>query len=634
MSQGEGLIGERLGSFRIEAVVGSGAMGIVYRGTNEKTAKPAAIKVMGAEFTQKGKLGDRFEREAEILQQLRHPNIVRFLAWGRFRGTSYIAMEYVRGETVEKVIGERGHLPWREVVELGIQVCEALHYAHEHGVVHRDLKPSNLMITADGKIKLTDFGIAKDLDATSLTATGRTLGTAAYMSPEQIRGTPAVSHKTDLYALGVVLYQMLVGKAPFEGTTPVVLMHCHLNEPPPRPSAKLAEIPKKLDDLVVSLMAKSPTDRPWDSAAVGATLSELRDKAERGAAVAMVWPSRGGTPEGASRSAVASRERSRKKKGKASATQANRTRSDLEGGSSWLTRSTIETALLALALVAIGAVIAYLVWPPSAEYLFKQAEPLMASQIRSDWDRALNDCIIPLDERFKDHPYREQTRKWRDKILLDDAENRAKYLTSGLKTTFSEPANDSERKFVIANELAAGASSRKDDLTAVRQWRDLSEHVNADDPMERKWYLLALHRIQQLENTINDRHQYIEKQLQLAEAAFQAGRLEESVAIRKKLVEQFSPYTDVSALFRPMPVAPASEPGVPASSPGASNDTAKSDNSDSAKPSAPNPQSDSPASTVPREPSVPLSPGSEPKNDQHSLGDRRAYVPIWLVSWN
>ena len=200
-------------------------------GSTRKTAATAAVKVVSDEFAQGGKIRDRFEREAEILQQFRHPNIVRFLAVGRFRGTSYIAMEYVQGETVEKMILDRGGIASREVVDLAIQVCDALHYAHEHGVVHRDLKPSNLMLTTDGKIKLTDFGIAKDLDATALTATGRTLGTAAYMSPEQIRGTPAVSHKTDLYALGVVLYQMLVGKPPFEGTTPVVLMHCHLNEP-------------------------------------------------------------------------------------------------------------------------------------------------------------------------------------------------------------------------------------------------------------------------------------------------------------------------------------------------------------------------------------------------------------------
>ena len=164
------MIGEKLGSFRIEAVLGSGAMGVVYRGTNEKRGRPAAVKVISGEIAQQGKAHERFEREAEILQQFRHPNIVRFLALGRFQGTSYFAMEYVPGETLEQFLAERGPLPWREVVDLGIQICDALHYAHEHGVVHRDLKPSNLMVTEQRQIKLTDFGIAKDLDATALTA--------------------------------------------------------------------------------------------------------------------------------------------------------------------------------------------------------------------------------------------------------------------------------------------------------------------------------------------------------------------------------------------------------------------------------------------------------------------------------
>ena len=126
-------------------------------------------------------------------------------------------MEFVEGSTLDVVLHKRGPLPWLEVVDLGIQICDALHFAHEHGIVHRDLKPSNLMVTKDGTVKLTDFGIAKDLDATALTGTGRTLGTAAYMAPEQIRGTPEVSHKTDLYALGVVLYQMLVRRCPSRG---------------------------------------------------------------------------------------------------------------------------------------------------------------------------------------------------------------------------------------------------------------------------------------------------------------------------------------------------------------------------------------------------------------------------------
>ena len=626
MSQNEGLIGEKLGSFRVEAVLGSGAMGVVYRGTNEKNGKPAAIKVMGNEYAPKGKIGERFDREAEILQQLRHPNIVRFLAWGRFRGTSYIAMEYVPGETMEKLIVDRGHLPWREVVELGLQVCEALHYAHEHGVVHRDLKPSNLMVTGDGKVKLADFGIAKDLDATALTATGRTLGTAAYMSPEQIRGTPAVSHKTDLYSLGVVMYQMLVGKAPFEGTTPVVLMHCHLNEPPPRPSAKLAEIPKKLDDLIVTLMAKAPGDRPWDSAAVGAKLTELRDKAERGAPVAMVWPSNGpssakpsraSAPAEAVSSAIASPDRSRKKKGKTTgSTRNNRTRSELEGGSSRISRATMETGLLALALVAIGGFIAYLVWPPSADYLYKHAEALMASSRRADRLTARDDYIKELDRRFPDNPYREQTRKWVDQILLEDAESRAKFLTSGVKTSFTEPGNDAERKFKIAHELATTASERKDDLGAIRQWEGLSQQVNANDPDERKWHLLAQSRVQQLNDAIADRHKYIEKQLEDANAAFQSGRLDESLAIKKKLVEQFSQYTDLAELFPKAPVAPGTEPKSPSPSPAVPAEPASSGKSDSSNPSAPNPTADPRATTAPGEPGPPPAPGGDPKNEQ------------------
>ena len=157
------------------------------------------------------------------------------------------------------------------------------------------------MVTDSGTLKLTDFGIAKDLDKTALTATGRTLGTAAYMAPEQIRGTPAVSHKTDLYALGIVLYQMLTGRPPFAGDSAVVLMHAHMNAPIPRASAKVAEIPRALDDLLVKLMAKADTDRPWDAAAVGEVLKSIAAKAERGEAVPMVWPTEGVDATGATR---------------------------------------------------------------------------------------------------------------------------------------------------------------------------------------------------------------------------------------------------------------------------------------------------------------------------------------------
>ncbi len=569
-------IGETLGSFRIESVLGSGAMGVVYRATNEKSGRIAAVKVLSSDFAPQGgksKLRDRFEREAKILEQFRHPGIVRFLAVGRFRGTSYFAMEYVEGETLERVIQEREALPWREVVELGIQICDALQYAHDRGIVHRDLKPSNLMVTADGKVKLTDFGIAKDLDATALTATGRTLGTAAYMAPEQIRGTPAISHKTDLYALGIVFYQLLTGKMPFEGNTPVVLMHCHLNEPPPRPSTRVAEIPKALDELIVTLMAKAPADRPWDAAAVSMAFTKLRDKAERGANIAMVWPGsqpaqrKSSSPRDATGGSVEALDGPRKKARKARSIAAmapsaifgstgsgTRTSSTTSTRSFTITRSTIETGLLVLALTGIGGFIVYWLYPPSAGYLYRQAELLMASNRRSDWIAARDEYLDQLDGKFPNHRYREQSQKWRDKILLDEAEGRAAVLSSPARVgKINQPANNTESLFVVTFASAAAASDRGDDLAAKRHWEEMAQKLKPDDPEQRPWYLLALERVKDRDVVMRDRRRFVEAQLDEERTARLGGRILEAITIRNKLVEQFSHFTDLADLFPRQP---------------------------------------------------------------------------------
>jgi eukaryotic-like serine/threonine-protein kinase len=562
MSDVEGLIGEKLGSFRIESILGSGAMGVVYRGTNESSGRAAAVKVVSGELAQQTKIYERFQREAEILQQFRHPNIVRFLAVGRFRGVSYIAMEFIQGVTLEKVLQDRERLPWREVVELGTQVCDALHYAHERGVVHRDLKPSNLMLTTDGKIKLTDFGIAKDLDKTALTATGRTLGTAAYMAPEQIRGMPAVSHKTDLYALGIVLYQMLVGKPAFEGSSPVVLMHCHLNEPPPRPSSKITEIPKALDELIVSLMAKSPADRPWDAAAVSATLGELRDKAARGEAIAMVWPSAHPTrakPTASGSAATTDLPRKKTRKsglgtGRSSSANTNQGRAADGLESSRWSRAALETGALVLALVVVAGIIVYASWPYSEAQLYHKAEALMASPKRTDWLEARDEYLDKLDQRFPDHPYREQTRKWRDKILLEDAERRGSVLSSALKNSLTEPATSAERLFKISYAVADDASKRGDDLAARNQWQKMAGELKPNDPEDRLWYLLALERAETLNRTMQDRRQIVLKLLEDADMAFRVGRPNEAITIRAKLFDDYSRFKDLADLFPTPPV--------------------------------------------------------------------------------
>ena len=239
-----------------------------------------------------------------------------------------------------------------------------------------------------------------------------------------------------------------------------------------------------------------------------------------------------------------------------------------------MSRSTVETALLALALIAIGGFIGYKVWPPSAAYLYKQAGALMASSRHADWVTAREEYIKPLDEGFPDHPYREQTRKWRDKILLDDAESRAKILTSGLKIRMSEPSNNTERQLVITHELAEGASGRRDDLTAMRQWQDFAKQLTPDDPDERKWYLFALHQVERLENIIKDRRESVEKKWELAERP-RAGRPEEAVEIKTKLIEQYSGFTDLADIFPAAPVASgpdqkaAESPDAPAPPPSA-----------------------------------------------------------------
>ena len=512
---------------------------MVYRGFNEVKNRPAAIKVISMEQMGKGKASERFVREAEILEQFRHPNIVRYMGRGRQGGQYYYAMEFITGPTLDKVLAERGTIPWREVVALGVQLCDALQYSHDKGVVHRDLKPSNLMITEAGQLKLTDFGIAKDLDATALTGTGRTLGTATYMAPEQIRGTPEISHKTDLYALGAVFYHLLTGVPPFSGQTALVMMHAHINEPAKRPSDKIEEIPKVLDDLIVSLMAKSPQDRPWDAQAVGLILRDLLDKASRQATIKMVWPAKG-SPESLPTRAEILDPTAPRKKPRASKKQA-------AGPSA---RERLEVVGLVAALALVAALIAYLVWPPGAATLHRRAEALMASADPTDWLRARDEDLDPLDARFPDHPYREQTEAWRDKIDLRDAERRAVILENINLTGFSKPKTEAEASFQGMYKEVDAALKRNDDRQAAVLWRKLAGQLAADGRASRGWVLLALARAEASEKVVGRRKEAIDSLLNQAAVS---GQLADPDLARKRareilrdLVDRFGDYPDAS----------------------------------------------------------------------------------------
>jgi serine/threonine-protein kinase len=210
------MLGDRLGNWIVYKELGRGGMGRVFLGREELTGRQVALKVLAAELAQEVGFLQRFQREIEALQKLDHPNIVHFYKSGYENGFYYYAMEYVEGENLEEILAKRQRLPYDEVLAIAQQVCAALKHAHDHGIIHRDLKPPNLLMTADGVVKLTDFGIAKVFAADNLTSTGSVLGTAEFMSPEQATGKP-VSKRSDLYSLGVVLYALLTGRPPFQG---------------------------------------------------------------------------------------------------------------------------------------------------------------------------------------------------------------------------------------------------------------------------------------------------------------------------------------------------------------------------------------------------------------------------------
>ncbi len=291
--------GQRIGPFEIEKELGSGAMGTVYRAlysrSGQDVAQPVAqpvaqvaqpvaqrvaIKIISAGLGGNQRAQERFEREVSILKQLHHPNIVRIVAGGKVGRTPFYAMEYVEGETLDTVLQRRDRFTWEEVVEIGKQLCAALEHAHEKGIVHRDLKPTNLMITRDGTLKLTDFGIAKDLDRTGLTSAHCTVGTAAYMSPEQCRGDANLTHKSDLYSLGIMLYELLTGRKPFHAENVVQMFKLHAEGKFERPSRIALEIPVWLDTLVCQLLEKKPEHRPLDAATVARALGEVKEKVD------------------------------------------------------------------------------------------------------------------------------------------------------------------------------------------------------------------------------------------------------------------------------------------------------------------------------------------------------------------
>lgn len=254
-------------------------MGTVYLGRHVNTGHEAAVKVLPASMARETGFVARFTREIDAMRTLKSPHIVEVYENGVDDGTYFYAMEYVPGETVTERLRREKRIPWREVVEFGVQICKALKSAHNSGIIHRDLKPSNLLLRNDGVVKLTDFGVAQVFAGGKLTVTGGMIGTAEYMSPEQAAGQRATK-RSDIYSLGAVLYVMLTGRPPFVGETAMAIAQKHRFNQFDSPRRLVPDIPHWLDEVVCQCLEKKPEDRVPDAYVLSLRLAEVPKKVD------------------------------------------------------------------------------------------------------------------------------------------------------------------------------------------------------------------------------------------------------------------------------------------------------------------------------------------------------------------
>jgi serine/threonine-protein kinase len=290
------------GRYRLEEVIGRGGMSMVYRATDGLLGRTVAVKVLLAGLADEDPAYiARFEREARAAAALHNPAVVAVYDVGVDGGTRFIVMEYVDGRSVASLLRESKTLPLDRAMRIAERVADALGAAHTAGIVHRDIKPANVMIATDGTVKVLDFGVARMLDGTTITQAAAVLGTAAYMAPERAMGEPGDA-RADIYSLGCLLHAMLTGRPPFEAEVAASLLHQHVNARPRRVSELRPGIPPALDALLLSMLAKSPGDRPQSASEVSRELRAIGGPG--GPATAPTIPIVAGAPRRSRRGAL------------------------------------------------------------------------------------------------------------------------------------------------------------------------------------------------------------------------------------------------------------------------------------------------------------------------------------------
>jgi beta-lactam-binding protein with PASTA domain/predicted Ser/Thr protein kinase len=263
------------GRYKVLTRLGSGGMADVYCAEDQQLGRKVALKLLHRRFAEDAEFVERFRREASAAARLQHPNVVGVYDRGEWDGTSYIAMEYLPGRSLKDVIRQEAPLDPLRAIDMTVQILKAARFAHRHGIVHRDLKPHNAMVDDEDRVKVTDFGIAR-AGASDMTETGSIMGTAQYLSPEQAQGH-AVSQSSDLYSIGVILFELLTGHVPFDAESAVTIALKHVSEVPPTPSVFDPSVPPALEAIVLWALNKDPAERPADADAFIHALEDARD---------------------------------------------------------------------------------------------------------------------------------------------------------------------------------------------------------------------------------------------------------------------------------------------------------------------------------------------------------------------
>lgn len=497
----------RIGPFQLESRLGVGGMGIVYKATYIKTGQLVALKVLAPDLSSDPKIAKRFEREMDILKKLKHPHIIKYLTGGTVGNQRFYAMELLSGGGLDNVIRKKGKFSWEETIEYGLQIAKALEHAHNAGIIHRDLKPSNLLLTKEGVLKLSDFGIARDTQATQLTAAGKTVGTMAYMAPEQITGKQPISRKTDLYALGCVLFEMLTGHTPFHAETQPELLFKHVEEDPPSVREHNVDVPLWLDQLIDELLAKDPEDRPFDALAVQVKLEEVKTKVAKQESIIGQTVAGGGSAltmrdgDPALTKVLGKKKKKKRKK---------------DDGTAFYER----TWFLGLALVLVIGLLVWGFWPEGEDKIFARIEPVMASTDAGEWFQAEED-LKKLVARFPEGTHAEKARKWLDDIEL---ERNVRALKTRLSRPSYVPETEAERLYVQAREY-----ERFGDRFAALDVLDSMERVLAGDEKPETRAAVALARteaarIRDEAGPLSDRTEFIQEQLAEADEMYREGR--------------------------------------------------------------------------------------------------------------